>query len=187
MWLGPVCWDSYTTYNPPDSCREHDYRISLPALAVALQPPEHRNPADLSREGATTLDRSLRFDITNRALTSAIPSLVSYLIMRRSGVAQARTVAFANIVATQLVQTLDAGRAEGGLTRPVLAAVAGSTSVLIAALTIPPVRQFLNLAALSPFGWFLIGSGALSALVLSHLFAYAQQSQTARTGKGCMG
>jgi cation-transporting ATPase I len=143
----------------------------LPSLAVALQPPEHRNLAGLSREGAAALDEPLRFDITKRAIISAVPSFVSYLIMRRSGVAQARTVAFASIVATQLAQTLDAGRSEGSFTGSVFAAVAGSAGALLAILTVPPLRTFFNLAVLSPFGWLLIGAGALTALLLCQIFA----------------
>jgi cation-transporting P-type ATPase I len=143
----------------------------LPALSVALQPPEHRNLANLSREGAAALDKPLRLDIIKRATISAIPSLATYLIMRRCGLPQARTAAFASIVATQLAQTLDVGRSEGHLTRSVSSAVAGSASVLLAALTVPPIRTFLNLATLSPLGWVLIGAGALTAMGLSRIFS----------------
>jgi magnesium-transporting ATPase (P-type) len=143
----------------------------LPALAVALQPPEHRNLAELSREGAAALDGPLRFDVMKRALISGVPSFAIYLMMRKFGIAQARTAAFASIVATQLAQTLDIGRSEGHLTRSVSGAVAGSAAVLLAALTVPTVRDFLNLAALSPFGWQLIGAGALTALGVSRVFS----------------
>jgi cation-transporting P-type ATPase I len=143
----------------------------LPSLAVALQPPEHRNLAELSREGAAALDEPLRFDITKRAIISAVPSFISYLIMLRFGVAQARTVAFTSIVATQLAQTLDAGRSEDSFTGSVFAAVAGSAGALLAILTVPPLRTFFNLAVLSPFGWLLIGAGTLSALALCQAFA----------------
>ncbi len=143
----------------------------LPALAVALQPPEHRNLADLSREGATALDKSLRFDILKRATISAVPSFAIYLMMRSSGIPQARTAAFASIVATQLAQTLEVGRSEGHLTRPVSGAVAASASVLLAALTVPVLRNFLNLAVLSPFGWGLVGLGGLVALGVSCVLA----------------
>ena len=91
--------------------------------------------------------------------------------MRRCGLGEARTAAFASIVATQLAQTLDVGRSEGSLTPSVSGAVAGSAGVLLAALTVPPVRNFLNLTALSPFGWLLIGTGALTAAGLSRVFA----------------
>ncbi len=120
----------------------------LPARAVALQPPEHRNLARLSREGASALDRPLRLDILKRAMISAVPSLATYLFMRSSGIPQARTAAIASIVATQLTQTLEVGRSEGSPTSSVAGAVTGSASVLLAALTVLALRNFLNLAAL---------------------------------------
>ncbi len=144
----------------------------LPSLAVALQQPEHRNLAGLRREGASALDKPLRDEIWRRALTSAVPSLISFIIMLGSGtLEEARAVAFASIIATQLAQTLAVGRAEEGLTRSVFGAVVGSTAVLIATLTVPFLRDFLNLVTVGPLGWVLIGGGALVAVVLNHVLA----------------
>jgi calcium-translocating P-type ATPase len=154
---------------------------TLPALAVALQQPEHRNLAGLNREGAAALDMPLRYDILRRAVTSAAPALASYLILLGTGVPQARTAAYASIVATQLAQTLDVGRYEGGLTRSVFAAVACSAAVLIATLTVPPLRSFLNLVAPSPFSWMLIGAGALIAVVINRLLSPMINSLLARS------
>lgn len=142
---------------------------TLPALAVALQQPEHRNLAGLNREGTAALDVPLRYDILRRAVTSAAPALISYLILLSAGAPQARTAAYASIVATQLAQTLDVGRYEGGLTRSVFAAVACSAAVLIATLTIPSLRTFLNLVAPSPLSWGLIGAGALIAVAINRV------------------
>ncbi len=89
----------------------------LPATAVALQPPEHRSLAGLDREGAKALDEPLRNDIVHRGLSTALPSLVAYFIMLGSStLPQARSVAYTSVIVTQLAQTLDAGRYEGGLT-----------------------------------------------------------------------
>jgi hypothetical protein len=85
---------------------------------------------------------------------------------------QARSVAFASIVTTQLAQTLDAGRSEGTLTRPVVGAVAGSLGVLIAAFSVPPLRSFLHLVLPSPMDWLLIGGSSLLAVVLSRILAF---------------
>jgi len=153
---------------------------TLPALAVALQQPEHRNLAGLNREGAAALDTSLRYDIMRRAVTSAVPALVSYLIMLPSSMPQARTVAYASIVATQLAQTLDVGRYEGGLTRSVFAAVVCSAAVLMATLTIPSLRSFLNLVAPSPLSWALIGGGALVAVIVNRLLTSIASPMLAR-------
>ncbi|HEU5226440.1 MAG TPA: cation-transporting P-type ATPase, partial [Ktedonobacteraceae bacterium] len=144
----------------------------LPALAVALQQPEHRVLATLSREGESALNKPLRTEVFQRGIATAFPSLVNYLIMLGTrALPEARSVAFASIIATQLAQTLDAGRSEGTLTRPVLAAVAGSTGVLLAAFVVPSLRNFLRLVVPSPLGWALIGSGALLAVLLHHLLA----------------
>jgi calcium-translocating P-type ATPase len=144
----------------------------LPALAVALQQPEHHNLAALAREGAAAFDRPLRRDILRRALATAAPALGAYLITLRSArVPVARTAAFASIVATQLAQTLDVGWAEGGLSHSVLGAVAGSAAMLLATLAVPQARGFLGLTMLPPLGWALVGGGALVAVLLGRMLA----------------
>jgi magnesium-transporting ATPase (P-type) len=142
----------------------------LPALAVALQPPEHRNLADLSREGASVLGAPLRNEILRRAVATIIPSLASFLLtLVTRGLVEARAVAFASIVTTQLAQTLDTGRSEGGLTKAVLGAVAGSLAVLAVIFTVPLLREFFSLVLPSPMGWLLIGAGSLLAVLISRL------------------
>jgi len=141
---------------------------ALPALAVALQRPADRNLAGLAREGEGALDKPLRDDVLRRGVSTAAPALVAYLIaLGTGGLPQARAVAFAGIVTTQLAQTLDAGRTGDGLTRPVVAAVAASGGLLVAALTIPALREVLLLAAPTPLGWVLIGAGAPAAVLLN--------------------
>jgi calcium-translocating P-type ATPase len=139
----------------------------LPSLAVAIQPPESRHLSALAREGTAALDAPLRRDVLRRGTGTAVPALIAYLASLRTGtLAQARSVAFASIVCTQLAQTLDMGRAEGTLTRSVLGAVAGSAAVLLATFTVPPLQAFLGLAMPSPAGWLLIGAGSLAAVLL---------------------
>ena len=145
----------------------------MPALAVALQQPEHRDLSTLAREGAAALDAPLRNDILRRGVATAGPTLAAYLLALRSGgLPEARTVAFASIVATQLAQTLDAGRVEGGLTRSVFGAVAGSTGLLLAALTVRPLRDFLGLVTPAPLGWAMIGTGAFVAMLIGRVRSY---------------
>jgi calcium-translocating P-type ATPase len=142
----------------------------LPSLAVALQPPESRNLAALAREGTAALDRPLRRDIWRRGAATAGPSLVAYLLaLRSSGLPEARSVAFGSIVATQLAQTLDVGRVEGSLTRSVFGAVVGSAGVLVAALTFPPLRNFLSLATPSPGAWAIVAAAALAGALVGRL------------------
>ena len=141
---------------------------ALPALAVALQRPADRNLAGLAREGEGALDKPLRDDVVRRGVSTAAPALAAYLVaLGTGGLPQARAVAFASIVTTQLAQTLDAGRTGDGLTRPVVAAVAASGGLLAAALTVPAVRELLLLAAPTPLGWVLIGAGAPAAILLN--------------------
>jgi magnesium-transporting ATPase (P-type) len=146
---------------------------ALPALAVVLQRPEHRNLAGLAREGVTALDAALRSDVLRRGTATAGPALAAYLLMRGRGTMEAGTVAFASVVANQLSQTLDAGQVEGSLSGSVVGAVGASTGLLVSALTLPPLRNLLGLAAPTPFGWALIGGSALAAVAINRVLSMA--------------
>jgi hypothetical protein len=92
---------------------------------------------------------------------------VVYVLAAQAGsAAAARTVAYTSIVTTQLGQTLDLGRSEGGLTSPVMQATVGSLAVLGASLWLPPIPAFLGLAPISPAGLGLAGAAALAAVVI---------------------
>lgn len=151
----------------------------LPALAVILQQPEHRNLASLQREGVSALNAPLRNEVLRRGLATALPSLAAYLVTLKIGsVAQARSVAFTSIVSTQLAQTLVAGRAEGHLTPQVLGAVAGSLGLVLASFGLPPLRNLLQLVALPPQAWLLIGGSAVAAVLLNALLAMRAEVET---------
>ncbi|MEJ7804263.1 MAG: HAD-IC family P-type ATPase, partial [Candidatus Limnocylindria bacterium] len=140
----------------------------LPALAVVLQQPEHHNLSGLAREGTSALGTPLRNDILRRGIATAAPALAAHLIALRSGgLPLARTVAFASIITTQLAQTLDVGRSEGGISRSVLGAVTGSVGLLVATVAVRPLRDFLMLGLPGPLGLALVGAATLVALVLS--------------------
>jgi magnesium-transporting ATPase (P-type) len=145
----------------------------LPALSIVLQQPEHRDLSALAREGTVALDASLRRDVLRRSTATGLPALAAFLAARGLGLpAQANSVAFGTIVATQLSQTLDAGWTEGNLNKSVLGAVGASTGLLVSALTIAPVRNLLGLAAPTLVGWGLMGGGTLAAVALSRLLGY---------------
>jgi calcium-translocating P-type ATPase len=143
----------------------------FPALAIALQPPEHHHLAGLRREGAGALDAHLRNEVFRRGLSTALPSLAAYLLSLNTRLLpEARSVAFTSIVTTQLAQTLAIGRTEaGGLSRSVLWAVTGSLGVLAAAFTIAPLRNLLQLAVPSPLSWAFIAGATLLSVVLNRL------------------
>jgi len=141
---------------------------TLPAVAVAAQQPEHRDLTVLAREGGRASDAALRSDILRRGVATAGPALTAYVLATRMGSpAHAGTVAFGAIVATQLAQTLSLGRAEGVLTRPVLAAVAATGGFTLAAMFAPPLAGFLGLTAPTIPGALLIAGAALASVLLA--------------------
>jgi calcium-translocating P-type ATPase len=163
---------------------------ALPALAVVLQRPEHRNLAGLAREGVSALDVSLRTDVLRRGAATALPALGAYLLARGpAGPAAAGTVAYGSVVANQLAQTLDAGWAEGRLSRPVAGAVGGSAGLLAATLLLPPVRNVLGLALPGPLGWALLGASAASSVLVNRLLQPdgVTRPQPAHVGNGAPG
>jgi cation-transporting ATPase I len=146
----------------------------LPAAAVAIQAPEHRELSSLTREGAAALDAPLRADILRRGVATAVPSLAAVLLAPALG-AGATSVGFASVVCAQLAQTLDIGRAEGRLTPSVAGAVFGSGGVLAAVFAAPPLRAFLGLAAPGLAGVALIAAASVAAVVLTRALTMATE------------
>lgn len=149
---------------------------ALPALSVATQQPEHRDLSTLAREGQAALDAPLRRDVLRRGTATALPSLAAFMLALPMGLPQARTIAFSSVVATQLFQTLAAGRGEAGLTRGVLAAVGSSGALLLLSLTLPPLRDILTLTTPTLPGWGLIGLSASAALLVARSFSLSPAS-----------
>jgi len=142
----------------------------LPAVSVAVQPPEHRKLSGLAREGTAALDRPLRIEILRRGAATAVPSLGAYLVADRWR-AQPQTVAFASIVSTQLAQTLDLGRLDGRISRSVAGAVAGTAALLTLAVMLPSLQGFFGLAPPSPAAIALVGGAAAGAVALASLLS----------------
>jgi len=140
----------------------------LPALAVAAQQPEHRDLATLRREGGPDQDRLLRADVLRRGAATAGPALAAFALATRLGApAQAQSVAFGGIVATQLAQTVSLGRSEGSLTRPVVGAIAGSGGFALAAMVLSPLSAFFGLGLPTLPGFALIGLATVASLALA--------------------
>ncbi len=140
----------------------------LPALAVAVQQPEHRDLAGLAREGTAALDAPLRRDILRRGIATATPSLGAFLLASRRGEpTRARAVAFTSVVSAQLAQTLEVGRAEGRLSREVVGAVGASGAFVALALAFAPLQGFLGLAVPTPYGLLLCAGATVASLAMS--------------------
>jgi magnesium-transporting ATPase (P-type) len=140
----------------------------FPALAVAVQEPQHRNLAGLAREGTAALDAPLRRDIVRRGVATGLPAFGAYLGATRQGdPARARAVAFTSIVTCQLAQTFDLGRRQGQLSGEVLAAVAASGAFVAAAIAVPPFQRFLGLAVPTPAGLVMCAGATAASLAVS--------------------
>ena len=138
----------------------------LPAVSVAVQPPEHRKLSGLAREGSAALDRPLRVEILRRGAATAVPALGAYVLAGRAR-AEPQTVAFASIVSTQLAQTLDLGRLDGRVSGSVVWAVAGTAALLGLTVTLPSLRAFFALATPSAPAIALVGGAAGGAVALA--------------------
>jgi calcium-translocating P-type ATPase len=139
----------------------------LPAISVAIQPPEHRNLSELSREGSGAMEAALRADIIRRSIATGASSFLAYLIAARTISPEAgRNTAYLSIVGTQLAQTLDIGRAEGRLTPSVAGAIGASVAVMAATVAVPGLRRFLGVAPPTPGGLALTGGASALAVVL---------------------
>lgn len=151
----------------------------FPAVSVAIQPPEHRNLAQLAREGSAALDTPLRADVIRRGVATAAPSFGAYLVASRFLTPEAASsVAYISIVTTQLAQTIDLGQAEGRLTASVLGAVAGSLGTLVATFMVPGVRTFLGLASPTPAGILLAAGASVVAVGLGRAVPVAGSART---------
>jgi cation-transporting ATPase I len=144
---------------------------ALPAFAVVIQQPNHRDLKGLAREGPISLDDALRLDVIRRAVTTALPSLGAYMASRYVSPAhQHSTVAFGSIIATQLAQTLDLGRADGRLSVPVCWAVLSSAGLLGSCLLFRAPRNALRLALPTPASLVSISlASAVSSALGRHL------------------
>jgi calcium-translocating P-type ATPase len=151
----------------------------LPAIALVLQGPAHRNLADLAREGTAALGKPLQDAILRRGAATATPSLAAYLLAYGTGgVMQGRTVGFASIVATQLAQTLDAARSREGPNRMLIGSLAGSAGLLAATLFFPPARTLLDLTLPSPLSLVFIAGSTLASVGMARALSASQLSSS---------
>jgi Ca2+-transporting ATPase len=142
----------------------------LPALALALEPPETdvlrqspRDPAEpiIRKQDARRLVRE------SLALTGGTLAVYGLSLARGAGAA-AGSHAFMTITLSQLLHALACRSERSGLFddggrpgNPVLRkALLGSLALQIAAAYVPPLRSLLRLAPIAPLEWVPIVAGA---------------------------
>src|SRR5207249_1668304 len=131
----------------------------LPALALAVRPPDKSSPEKLLHEGPErSLGSALTRDITVRALATAGGATSAWVLACGTGTpTRARTVGLVALVASQLGQTVLAG----GLTPVVVGSSALSLAALVGVVQTPGLSQFFGSRPLGPVGWTIgLGAGA---------------------------
>jgi cation-transporting ATPase I len=133
---------------------------TVPALAIALRPPEVGTADSWLREGPdASLGRSLERAIFIRGGVTAAAATASWLGARLTGQGpRTPTVTLVGLVGAQLGQTIVAG----GRDPRVLAAGLGSAAVMGAIISTPGVSQLFGCQPLGPSGWAIgLGGAAL--------------------------
>jgi P-type Ca2+ transporter type 2C len=145
---------------------------ALPAVVLAVNP---GNKKDRTQR-TDIVDKPLYQKVITRGVLLGLGSLGLFAFTLASGapVAVAQSVAFATLVAGQLIQTMN-WRREGtdesirelGKDRFMIGAISISGLALLASLYVPPVAAFFHTAPLSLYHWALVLSVAASISLLS--------------------
>ena len=157
----------------------------VPAMAIALRPPEAESMDALLHEGPEqSLGDALDKDIVRRAWTTGAGATLGWgLASVTGGRTRASTVALASLVGTQLAQTVQMGRGS----REVLVASAASAVVLAALIQTPSISRLLGCKPLGPVGWTLAaGSAGAAALGSTWIPAFVERvrARAAADGEG---
>ncbi|MEV6154322.1 cation-translocating P-type ATPase [Nonomuraea sp. NPDC052129] len=135
----------------------------LPAMAVAVRPPNAETPEKLLAEGPeVSLGTALTRDIYVRAVTTAAAATAAWLLGRMTGTPRrASTVGLIGLVGAQLLQTLSVGDGD----RLVFLASVSSLAALMVIISVPGLSQVFGCRPVGPFGW-AIGLGCAGAAAL---------------------
>jgi cation-transporting ATPase I len=133
-----------------------------PAMVIALRPPSEDALDDLANQGPeVALGQPLTRSIAVRAGLTSLGAGTAWTVARIFGNrTEARTVALAALVGTQLGQTLKSGHGS----RAVNATSVASAAVLALVIQTPGLSHFFGCTPLGPFGWATaIGSSAVAS------------------------
>ncbi|WP_214364248.1 HAD-IC family P-type ATPase [Pseudonocardia sp. H11422] len=152
----------------------------LPAMAVAVRPPDV-TPEELLAEGPdASLGSALTRDIGVRAAITAISAFVAWLLARPvSTPGQAGTTGLVALVGAQLGQTV----VVRGRTPLVVVGAAGSFLVLAAAVQTPGVSRIVGSQPLLPHQWGLALAAALAAAAAQSLAQRLARRRSGSTGR----
>jgi cation-transporting ATPase I len=143
----------------------------LPALTIALRPPQKRTPEDLINEGPDSLlGKDLFTQIVARALTTTGATSAAWLIGRFTGFKKrANTMALATLVTTQLSQTVVLGKGSFIVSLSALL----SAGMLVAVIQLPGISNYFGCTPLDPVAWLVVGGSAVGATGLSVILPQA--------------
>jgi cation-transporting ATPase I len=133
----------------------------LPAMSVAVRPPPGATPEQLLEEGPeASLGAALTRDILIRAAITSTAASLAWLLARPVSLpGQASTTGLVTLVGAQLGQTI----AVRGRTPLVVAAVAVSWVLLVAAVQLPGISRIVGSRPLLPHHWAIALTASLAA------------------------
>lgn len=140
----------------------------VPAMALAVRPPQGANPSRLAREGPeASLGAALDRDIRVRGAITAAAGGFGLQAARLTGVTEGRagTVALVSLVGSQLGQTL----AAGWRNPLVVASTAASGAALAAVVQTPGVSHFFGCRPLGPIAWGIGATATAGSAVAAPL------------------
>ena len=152
---------------------------SLPALALAVEPPEkglmQRKPRN-SKKGFMTKGMIWRI-MYQGLMIGAIP-FVAYILGRHDGgEVLGRTMAFATLMFSQLVHvrnlhsnSLSSFKTSPLKNKPLIGAILISAAAGLIVILIPPIREAFNLAVMDRIHWIIVILLTLSPIPIVELF-----------------